>query len=394
MRKMVRSLWPLLVLGLLVNTAYSVMWPLTTIYLHNNLGLSLVMSGLILAVYSGFNVLGGYLGGVLTDRFPVKRVGLALLLGLVVDALAGLIWNGRVAYPIVLVVFGLLTGGMLTLITAMAAHLSRGSGRLFNVLYIFINLGLVVGTASIGILFQHSLQPIFLLLVVCYGLATALWLKYADRLVQPVRGTGATVAVTTTPTKPAVLGSVQIAVILLSLTLMWLTYAQWMSNVSVYIQDQGLPIQLYSHLWVYNGVLLIVVQSLMTKVSRTKILPAQITLGLVAIGGSFLLLSSATGITVLFLAMTLLTLGEAIYVPGVPALINAYTVGNEGKYQGLVNAFSSLGKAAGPVLGGLVIGSSQAFSRLFLLCGMVNVVIVVVLLVIVQPALKKANEPS
>lgn len=394
MGKMVRSLWPLLVLGLLVNTAYSVMWPLTTIYLHNNLGLSLVMSGLILAVYSGFNVLGGYLGGVLTDRFPVKRVGLMLLLGLVVDAVAGLIWNGRVAYPIVLVIFGLLTGGMLTLITAMAAHLSRGSGRLFNVLYIFINLGLVVGTASIGILFHRSLRPIFLLLIGCYVLATVLWLNYADRLVQPARGTGATAAVTTTGAKPAVLGATQIAIILLSLTLMWLTYAQWMSNVSVYIQDQGLPIRLYSHLWVYNGLLLIVVQSLMTKVSRTKTLPAQIVLGLVAIGGSFLLLSSATGVSVLFLAMTLLTLGEAIYVPGVPALINAYTIGNEGKYQGLVNAFSSLGKAAGPVLGGLVIGSTQAFSRLFLLCGVVNVVIVVVLVVVVRPALRKADEPS
>ena len=394
MGKMVRSLWPLLVLGLLVNTAYSVMWPLTTIYLHNNLGLSLVMSGLILAVYSGFNVLGGYLGGVLTDRFPVKRVGLMLLLGLVVDAVAGLIWNGRVAYPIVLVIFGLLTGGMLTLITAMAAHLSRGSGRLFNVLYIFINLGLVVGTASIGILFHRSLRPIFLLLIGCYVLATVLWLNYADRLVQPARGTGATAAVTTTGAKPAVLGAAQIAIILLSLTLMWLTYAQWMSNVSVYIQDQGLPIRLYSHLWVYNGLLLIVVQSLMTKVSRTKTLPAQIVLGLVAIGGSFLLLSSATGVSVLFLAMTLLTLGEAIYVPGVPALINAYTIGNEGKYQGLVNAFSSLGKAAGPVLGGLVIGSTQAFSRLFLLCGVVNVVIVVVLVVVVRPALRKADEPS
>lgn len=394
MGKMVRSLWPLLVLGLLVNTAYSVMWPLTTIYLHNNLELSLVMSGLILAVYSGFNVLGGYLGGVLTDRFPVKRVGLMMLLGLVVDAVAGLIWNGRVAYPIVLVIFGLLTGGMLTLITAMAAHLSRGSGRLFNVLYIFINLGLVVGTASIGILFHRSLRPIFLLLIGCYVLATVLWLNYADRLVQPARGTGATAAVTTTGAKPAVLGATQIAIILLSLTLMWLTYAQWMSNVSVYIQDQGLPIRLYSHLWVYNGLLLIVVQSLMTKVSRTKTLPVQIVLGLVAIGGSFLLLSSATGVSVLFLAMTLLTLGEAIYVPGVPALINAYTIGNEGKYQGLVNAFSSLGKAAGPVLGGLVIGSTQAFSRLFLLCGVVNVVIVVVLVVVVRPALRKADEPS
>lgn len=393
MWKVVRSLWPLLVLGLLVNTAYSVMWPLTTIYLHNNLNLSLVISGLILAVYSGFNVLGGYLGGLLTDRFSVKWVGLGLLGGLVSDAIIGFFWNGRLAYPIVLVVFGLLTGGMLTLITALAAQLSQGSGRIFNVLYIFINLGLVVGTASIGILFHHSLQPIFFLLILCYGGAMGLWVKYADRLRAPARAVNAGKPVARTRSKRLSLGVVQISLLLLSLTLMWLTYAQWMSNVSVYIQNQGLSIRLYSHLWVYNGILLIIVQSLMTKVSHVKALPAQIVLGLGAIAGSFLLLSSVSGVVALFAAMTLLTLGEAIYVPGVPALINAYTVGNEGKYQGLVNAFSSLGKAVGPVFGGLVIGTSQTFSWLFLLCAAVNGLIVVALMVGVVPNLKKAREP-
>lgn len=393
MWKVVRSLWPLLVLGLLVNTAYSVMWPLTTIYLHNNLNLSLVISGLILAVYSGFNVLGGYLGGLLTDRFSVKWVGLGLLGGLVSDAVIGFFWNGRLAYPVVLVVFGLLTGGMLTLITALAAQLSQGSGRIFNVLYIFINLGLVVGTASIGILFHHSLQPIFFLLILCYGGAMGLWVKYADRLRSPARAANMGEPVARTRSKRLSLGVVQISLLLLSLTLMWLTYAQWMSNVSVYIQNQGLSIRLYSHLWVYNGILLIIVQSLMTKVSHVKALPAQIVLGLGAIAGSFLLLSSVSGVVALFAAMTLLTLGEAIYVPGVPALINAYTVGNEGKYQGLVNAFSSLGKAVGPVFGGLVIGTSQAFSWLFLLCAAVNGLIVVALMVGVVPNLKKAREP-
>ena len=40
MRKLIRQLWPLLMLGFLINTAYSVMWPLTTIYLHNQLRLN------------------------------------------------------------------------------------------------------------------------------------------------------------------------------------------------------------------------------------------------------------------------------------------------------------------------------------------------------------------
>ncbi|RXI78549.1 MFS transporter [Levilactobacillus suantsaii] len=381
MLKLGRQVWPLLVLGLLINTAYSVMWPLTTIYLHNDLQLSLVTSGWILAAYSGCNVLGGYLGGLLGDRYAVKRVGLALLVALIADALVGLWWNNVWGYPVVLIVFGLLTGGMLTLITTLTAQLSRANGRLFNLLYIFINLGLVVGTASIGVLFHRSLRPIFSLLLVCYGLATILWERYADRLTvsgQPVADPSAEQA--NRPTNRRRLGRLTLGVLLISLVLMWGTYAQWMSNVSIYIQNLGLSVSVYSHLWVYNGLLLILVQGAMARVSRLRSLPWQIIGGLVAISGSFLLLSTAHQIGGLFAAMTLLTIGEAVYVPGVPALINAYTIGNEGKYQGLVNAFSSLGKALGPVAGGWLIGQAAGYSGLLLVCMAVNAGVVVLVI--------------
>ena len=376
MRKLICQLWPLLMLGFLINTAYSVMWPLTTIYLHNQLRLNLVVSGLILAAYSGCNVLGGYLGGVLADRYSAKRVGEVMLLGLLVDAAVGIFYNGLIAYPIVLVIFGLLTGGMLTLISALTAQLSHADSRLFNLLYIFINLGLVVGTASIGFLFHHSLRPIFGLLLICYGGAIGLWHWRAGTYEQQseipvtVRDKSAE-ATATLPFSP-----LMIVGLLVSLVLMWLTYAQWMSNVSVYIQAEGLGIKLYSYLWVYNGVLLMVVQALMARFSQPRFLMRQIMGGLLAIGGSFLLLTLTSGTGALFAAMTLLTLGEAIYVPGVPALINAQTVGDEGRYQGLVNACSSLGKAVGPVVGGLVIGQFTSFSVLFLGCAVVDLLVV------------------
>ncbi|ARW51933.1 MFS transporter [Levilactobacillus brevis] len=376
MRKLIRQLWPLLMLGFLINTAYSVMWPLTTIYLHNQLRLNLVVSGLILAAYSGCNVLGGYLGGVLADRYSAKRVGEVMLLGLLVDATVGIFYNGLIAYPIVLVIFGLLTGGMLTLISALTAQLSHADSRLFNLLYIFINLGLVVGTASIGFLFHHSLRPIFGLLLICYGGAIGLWHWRAGTYEQQaeipvtVRDEPAE-ATATLPFSP-----LMIVGLLVSLVLMWLTYAQWMSNVSVYIQAEGLGIKLYSYLWVYNGILLMVVQAVMARFSQPRFLMRQIIGGLLAIGGSFLLLTLTSGTGALFAAMTLLTLGEAIYVPGVPALINAQTVGDEGRYQGLVNACSSLGKAVGPVVGGLVIGQFVSFSVLFLGCAVVDLLVV------------------
>lgn len=397
MLKLIRKMWPLLLLGFLVNTAYSVMWPLTTIYLHGDLHLDLVQSGVILAVYSGCNVLGGYLGGVLTDRYSARTVGVAMLLGLVGDAVVGFFWNGIIAYPIVLVIFGLLTGGMLTLITAMTAQLSHLDSRLFNLLYIFINLGLVVGTASIGVLYHNNLRPIFGLLFGCYVLATFLWQWRAGSFEQQSKGQetmGQPARSVTKPVKTMIkrkkLSQMNLTIILLSLVFMWVTYAQWMSNVSVYIQNEGLGIKLYSYLWVYNGILLIVVQALMAKVSHSRVLPWQILGGLLAIGTSFLLLFSHLGVVALFAAMTLLTVGEAVYVPGVPALINLYTVGNEGKYQGLVNAFSSLGKALGPVLGGMVISGLSSFSLLFGICAGVDVVVALIFLVGVMPAVRRA----
>jgi len=391
MLKLMRKMWPLLLLGFLVNTAYSVMWPLTTIYLHGDLHLNLVQSGIILAAYSGCNVLGGYLGGVLTDHYSARTVGVGMLLGLIGDAVVGFFWNGIIAYPIVLVIFGLLTGGMLTLITAMTAQLSHLDGRLFNLLYIFINVGLVVGTASIGVLYHNSLKPIFALLLSCYVLAAILWGWRAGSFERQSAGQTPREASSSGATVPDVRGKLSrgsLVIVLLSLAFMWITYAQWMSNVSVYIQNEGLGIKLYSYLWVYNGILLIVVQAFMAKASRSKVLPWQILGGLVAIGGSFLLLTSASGVGVLFAAMTLLTVGEAVYVPGVPALINLYTVGNEGRYQGLVNAFSSLGKALGPVIGGVVIAQFTSFSLLFLICAVVNGVVAAIFLVGVVPALK------
>jgi len=130
----------------------------------------------------------------------------------------------------------------------------------------------------------------------------------------------------------------------------------------------------------------------MTKASHVRIIPWQILLGLLAIAFSFLLMTTTSGIIVLFTAMTLLTVGEAVYVPGVPALINAYTVGNEGKYQGLVNSFSSVGKALGPVLGGVVIGQFTSFKFLFFLCAIVDFIVAAGFVLGVAPLLRRHSK--
>lgn len=61
--KMPKIVW-LLVIGMAVNvTGSSLIWPLNTIYLHNELGKSLSLAGFVLMLNSGASVLGNLLGG-------------------------------------------------------------------------------------------------------------------------------------------------------------------------------------------------------------------------------------------------------------------------------------------------------------------------------------------
>lgn len=99
MKQEIRLRW--LVIGsFLSSIGTSFIWPLTTIYLHNELHQSLTMIGFVLLLYSGTNVVGSYLSGMLFDRYNPR---LLILGGLLVDmaAMVVLIFvNHWPVYPI------------------------------------------------------------------------------------------------------------------------------------------------------------------------------------------------------------------------------------------------------------------------------------------------------
>ncbi len=62
---MPKNVW-LLIIGMLVNvTGNSFLWPLNTIYIHDYLGKSLSVAGLVLMANAAAGVVGNLLGGVL-----------------------------------------------------------------------------------------------------------------------------------------------------------------------------------------------------------------------------------------------------------------------------------------------------------------------------------------
>src|SRR6185437_13013080 len=65
---MPRAVW-FLIIGMFVNvTGNSFLWPLNTIFIHDYLGKSLTVAGLVLMANQGTGVVGNLLGGFLFDR--------------------------------------------------------------------------------------------------------------------------------------------------------------------------------------------------------------------------------------------------------------------------------------------------------------------------------------
>lgn len=149
----------------------------------------------------------------------------------------------------------------------------------------------------------------------------------------------------------------------------------------------------YSLLWTLNGILIVVFQLGITWLNRWVNRPyAQVFIGMFTIGFSFVLLLYAHSYSWFVAAMVVLTIGEATALPTMPAIVNSLSpVAVKGKYQGILNAFSSLGKAIGPLFGGLMI-EATSYHILFIICAISIFVMEIIVVFVIKIKRAKAVE--
>lgn len=363
-------------LAFLNNVGYSCVWPVTTIHMHNQLHQSLVLAGVVLLCYSSANVIGSIAAGSRFDRghtFGLNLFGQLITL-LAVTLL--IFMHGWPSYPILLCIFGFGNGWILTLINSMGTRVKKyPSVKVFNQLYLAENIGLVVGTGLTGFIYEQGIGWLFVLIAGIYLVSLIIvGIKFAKVELHgecPVRQTVDAPADLTGKRNLFV-----IIVLLLGLVVVWVMYEQWMSNLAVYLARFGISTGRYGMLWTINGVLIIIFQLLLDWIGRYHAtLDLQVILGSFFMAGSFMLLLFAAHYGQFVLAMVVLTLGESLLIPGVPAYVNRLSpVVQKGRGQGMVNAFSSLGKALGPLFGGLVI-ERLGYFKLFAVCTVADLIV-------------------
>lgn len=373
MKQEIRLRW--LLLGALFSSiGMSFIWPLTTIYMHNRLGTSLTEVGIVLLFYSLANVVGSVLGGRLFDRLnpyylTIGGVTVSLL------TLSSLIFNHDwPAFPISLIFLGLASGWTLTMVNSLGTTIHSRDGRyIFNMLYFAQNLGVVVGTAMVGYIYNTSVTLLFGIAASLFVLflAVAILCYHAPAVMQRqiIKQENQHVHIAL-PNRRIMAG------FFISLVVIWIMYEQWVSNLSVYMTGMGIPMKDYSLLWTLNAGLIVVFQALINWFSHyISNLYMQVYAGIFFVAVSFVTLIFAKDYLHFVIAMVILTMGEATAFPAIPAIVNNLTpVAVKGKYQGMANAWASVGKAVGPLFGGIVIDHSS-YTLLFIIAAVANLLI-------------------
>ncbi|MGE8206263.1 MDR family MFS transporter [Heyndrickxia sp. NPDC080065] len=354
---MPRSLW-LLVIGMMVNvTGSSFLWPLNAIYIHDHLGKSLTVAGIVLMLNSAASVIGNLIGGSLYDKIGGYRT---ILLGICITifSLTGMaFWHGWPTYPILLTIIGFGSGIIVPAMFAMAGAVWKEGGRkAFNAVYIAQNFGVAVGSALGGLVASFSFDYIFLANLIMFILFFLIaFFGYKKIKTDPGNYTSVLQEKKVVKSKSKL---VALMILCSAYLLCWVGYVQWQSTIATYTQEINISLGQYSMLWTINGALIVLGQPLVNPVVKWfgTNLKGPIITGIIIFMISFGIAGFANDFKGFLAAMIILTVGEMFVWPTVPTIAdNLAPKGKEGLFQGIVNSTATGGRMIGPLLGGILV---------------------------------------
>lgn len=366
-------------------TGSACIWPLVTIYIHDYLGKPLTLAGLLIMLNQGAFLVGSLMGGVMFDRWGKMRTIILGSIGIIAVTLCLGFTHDFTIYTILLLLHGLFYGILHPIMNALAVVMWPEGGRKgINMIYVALNAGVAAGSALGGYLASISFALTFfgnaLTQVVVLGIFILILPRYLKAAVeQPKR---VEPSETESPNieayevQPKTTGTVAWGALLLlcaGLLVSWIVYVQWTTVLSAYMQTLGISLRQYSLLWTLNGALILVGQPLIAWVIRrfASTLKAQMLLGSYVFALSMLILSQTTVYAGFFAGMFVMTLGEMLVWPAVPAVAAKYTpAGREGFIQGLVSGTGSAGRMLGPLLGAFIFQTFNAQGLLYAMAGL------------------------
>jgi len=331
------------------------MWPLNSLFMHAVLGRTLTEAGILLAMQSAVSLLGQFMSGFLADRFGAKRIMIIGLVGAVLSVGAISVFPVWIVYVPAFILFGLAQAFIFVPLYALLhAIWPEGGRRGFNLLYVSNNAGVAVGTAIGGVIAQVSFRLIFSLNAVAFLIYLLLVLIGVSERNAPIH---------LIPPRQQTERLTKDKGFKVLLTLgggiffVWGAYIQLVTILPVVMNQLGYSLFSYSLLWTLNGVFIVTLQPIINWVIQTwaQSFKRQFYLATVLLTIGFVILLAKFPYVSYIIAMLILTLGEMLILPAVPAAAaQLASPGKEGAFQGIIGGATSGGRMVGPLLGGIM----------------------------------------
>lgn len=368
---------------MLVNMGIGLIMPTTTLYIHDTLNKSLVISGYVLLEFSGAMAIGNLVGGCLFDRWKTKPLMYIGGFG-VIFSLLSLTFSPRwPLYSFLLGLYGLGLGILNACINSYLAFLQKLDNNIFNNGYWVANVGMGMATFLSGILFKINIRMVFGSSAILFLLALFI-IKSKFVSIDDLRNSCAT------STKFMLSGSrTFIYILLLSLTtiIVWACYEQWNSNISVLMTNNGISVQKYSILFTVSTIEIIILQPFIIRLfpKTFKANKSRMILGVLLFSLSYLVIVDTGNYWRFIAGITLVSLGEMLALTAIPILLNLYANDrNRGTVQAIGSLSGSVGRSIGPLLGSYLITSfNYSTSLIVFFC--VHLIITLILVFFKDP---------
>ncbi|MFN2222031.1 MAG: MDR family MFS transporter, partial [Candidatus Promineifilaceae bacterium] len=335
------------------------LFPFFALYVTEHFGVGMTEVGILFAIFSIANLIGGVIGGALTDKLGRKWM---LMFGLIASASSSLLMavvNDLVVFYGLAVIVGLLTTAGGPAQQAMVADIlpEKKQAEGYGLQRVSLNLAAAIGPAIGGLLAGQSFLLLFVTDAVS-SIITAVIVYFALPETKPQAGKQAEQESLVQSIKGyrTVLQDSLFMTFWLVSTLAVLAYSQVNSTLSVYLRDvHGLTAQSYGYLLSLNAAMVVLFQFWVTR--RVSKFPAMLMMaaGSALYGIGFGMIGFVSGLGLFAVAMIIVTIGEMIIIPVAQALVARLAPEDKrGRYMAAFGFTWTIPFAIGPLLAGLI----------------------------------------
>ena len=333
--------------------------PFLAVYLYNSQNAHPVLIGVAIGVAPLVGTIGGFVGGYLTDRFGRKLIIITTIF----------IWSivflgfGIAEQILVFIVLNALNGLCRSFFEPSTQALmidytpSEQRKRLFSLRYAAINIAGVIGPLLGSYIALKSAQSVpFIITGVMYLIYALFLLSILNRYEMKQMKLQSQMSITTILN--TLLHNRALLFFIAGGTIVNLGYSQIDSTLPQYLQmtfEDG--VKLFSIIIALNAFIVIALQIPLSLLSEKWPIMRTIQVGVLFYAAGYLLFAFADSVLGLYLAITILTIGEILVFPSTSVVIDQIAPRDQKAIYLGAAQFKNMGSFVGPIAGGWILAS-------------------------------------